>query len=315
MEPWLDRGAARRWFERAATAGDDPLAREVERRMAARLDYIVHHPGRILDLGTGVGAGVPALRRRYPAAQIIAADSALALIRRARGARPFAERVRSLFGAAREHFVCADMSAVPLAAGACAMVWSNLALAWAPDFGAALREWHRVLEVGGLLMFTTYGPDTLKELRAAFAAAEAAPHVHPFADMHDLGDALVATGFADPVMDMETFTLTYATVDTLFAELRSSGRRNALSARRRTLTGRRAWVRMLEAYAARRRDGRLPATFEVVYGHAWKAAPKVTADGRAIIRFDAPPRSRKADGSRAITRAPRLAGRGCGVLP
>lgn len=295
MEPWLDRGAARRWFERAAAAGGDPLAREVERRMAARLEYIAHQPGRILDLGSGVGKGLPALRSRYPEAQIIAVDLALAMVRRARGARSFAGRIRSVFGAALEHFVCADMNAVPLAAGACAMIWSNLALAWAADFAATLREWHRLLEVGGLLMFTTYGPDTLKELRAAFAAAEAAPHVHPFADMHDLGDALVTTGFADPVMDMETFTLTYPTVDALIAELRSSGQRNALSTRRRTLTGARAWARMLQAYAGRARDGRLPATFEVVYGHAWKAAAKVAADGRAIIRFDAPPRSRKAD--------------------
>ena len=292
MAPWLDRAAARRWFERAA--GSDRLAREVERRMAARLDFIRHQPRRILELGCGAGAGLAALQRRYPAAEIVAVDVALGLLRRARRTRSLAGRWRALVVGAREHFVCADLGALPLAAGACALIWSNLALAWAADLAAALREWHRVLEVDGLLMFTTYGPDTLRELRAAFAAAEAAPHVHPFADMHDLGDALVATGFADPVMDMERFTLDYPSVDALLAELRASGQRNALSARRRALTGARAWRRMREAYAARERDGRVRATFEVVYGHAWKAPARVAGDGRAIIRFDPRPHPKKA---------------------
>jgi malonyl-CoA O-methyltransferase len=175
------------------------------------------------------------------------------------------------------------------------MLWSNLALAWAPDPAVTLREWHRVLEVGALLMFTTYGPDTLKELRAAFAVADTVPHVHPFVDMHDLGDALVAAGFADPVMDMDLLTVTYARPEDLFRDLRATGQRNAHQRRRRTLGGRTRWGRMRAAYAAVARDGRVPATFEIVYGHAWKAAPRKLADGRAIIRVDRAPRTRKAD--------------------
>jgi len=292
MPGWLDRRAARRWFERAASApaDADPLAREVERRMAERLDYVRHAPARALQVGCGA-AGVAAVRHRYPAIEIIALDSAFPLVRRARAARPLGARARSLFGATRERFVAGDMSALPLRTGAVGLVWSNLALAWSPDLAATLREWHRVLEVGGLLMFTTYGPDTLKELRGAFD--DDAPHVHPFPDMHDIGDALAAGGFADPVVDMEMITLTYTGFDRLCADLRATGQRNAHAQRRRALTGTKRWARAVAAYAALARDARVPATFEIVYGHAWKAAPRFAADGRSIIRFNTGGANRK----------------------
>jgi malonyl-CoA O-methyltransferase len=231
MDGWLDRRAARRWFERATpTAGADALAREVERRMAERLAYVRHDPVRILNAGCGA-AGCAVLRNRYPAAEVLAVDSALGLLRRSRDARPLTERARALLRGSRERIVCADLTALPLQPGACGMIWSNLALAWSADLAATIREWHRVLSVGGLLMFSTYGPDTLKELRAA-----------PFCV------------------------------------------RIALAGR--ALTGPRRWARAGATYAALARDGRVPATFEIVYGHAWKAAPRVAADGRAIIRID-----------------------------
>ena len=284
MQGWLDRRAARRWFERAVPApGADALAREVERRMAERLAYVRHEPARILNAGCGA-ASCALLRDRYPAAEVLEVDFALEPLIRGREARPFAERAIALVRGARERYVCADFSALPLEPGACGMIWSNLALAWSVDLGATIREWHRVLSVGGLLMFSTYGPDTLKELRAAYA--DARPHIHPFVDMHDIGDALVAAGFADPVMDMESITLTYGSVNGLVADLRATGQRNAHAGRRRALSGARGWTRACAAYAALARAGRLPATFEIVYGHAWKAAPRATADGRAIIRID-----------------------------
>jgi malonyl-CoA O-methyltransferase len=294
-DAWLDRAAARRWFERAAAGAEDPVAREVERRMASRLELVRHMPARILDVGCGPAASIALLRERYPGAGIVCADFAGAPLARARRAPSLAARLRSALGAAREHFVHADMDALPLATGACGLVWSNLALAWAPDPAATLREWHRVLQVGGLLMFTSYGPDTLKELRAAFAAADETPHVHPFVDMHDLGDALVASGFADPVMDMDLLTVTYARVEDLARDLRATGQRNAHARRRRSLGGAGRWARMRTAYEAFARDGRVPATFEIVYGHAWKAAPRKLADGRAIIRVDRSPPPRKSD--------------------
>ena len=297
MTGWLDRRAARRWFARAAsTPAEDPVAAEVERRMAARLEYVRLEPRWIADVGRGATTRPSTVRDRYPKAQMLRADPVFAPVRRARRAPPLMARMRSLLGTGREHLVCADLSALPIRTGSCGLVWSNLALAWSADPAATLGEWHRVLEIGGLLMFSSYGPDTLKELRAAFRAADSAsPHVHPFVDMHDLGDALVATGFADPVMDMEMLTVTYASAEALLDELRSTGRRNAHAARRRGLTGRHAWTRMIAAYGALARDGRVPASFEIVYGHAWKTAPRTTADGRAIIRFDRPGKMRKPD--------------------
>jgi len=279
---WLDRAAARRAIARAARRGPfrDPLADEIARRMLERLDYVKLAPRRIVAAG---GVADP-LCTRYPAAQALAiaatpADS---------GAAPrsrWETRLRSLFGSQRRSALVADIGRLPLAAGACDLLWSNLALAQSDAPGAVLEEWSRVLAVDGLLMFSTLGPDTLKELRAAFAA-DAAPHVHPFVDMHDLGDMLVAAGFADPVMDMEVLTLTYPTFEGLIADLRASGRVNALARRRRGLTGRHIWDRARRDYAAAIGGGRIPASFEVVYGHAWKPRARTLPDGTRIIKFD-----------------------------
>ncbi len=182
----------------------------------------------------------------------------------------------------------ADAVNLPLKTQSTAMVWSNLLLHWLDDPLPALAEAHRVLEVGGLVMFSTLGPDTLKELRSAFADGYA--HTQRFIDMHDFGDMLVACGFADPVMDMEVLTLTYADFDDMLGELRAAGSGCAMKARRHGLTGRQSWARARAAYERLRSDGKLPATFEIIYGHAWKVQPKQIQDGRAIIQFDRPRR-------------------------
>ena len=143
-----------------------------------------------------------------------------------------------------------------------------------------------MLTAGGLLMLSSYGPDTLKELKAAFGAGSAARHVHSFIDMHDLGDMLVASGFAAPVMDMEVITLTYSEVLALLRDLKASGETCAARDRQRGLMGRRAWERMLASYERERKEGRLPATIEVIYGHAWKGEPRTTVDGRRIIEVE-----------------------------
>ncbi|HYS75875.1 MAG TPA: SAM-dependent methyltransferase, partial [Burkholderiales bacterium] len=135
-------------------------------------------------------------------------------------------------------------------------------------------------------MFSSYGPDTLKELKAAFGAGSAARHVHSFIDMHDVGDMLVASGFAAPVMDMEVITLTYSEVLALLRDLKASGETCAARDRQRGLMGRRAWERMLASYERMRKEGRLPATIEVIYGHAWKSEPRTTVDGRRIIKVE-----------------------------
>lgn len=271
--------------------------------MLERLDYVKLAPNRILDAGAGSSPQGASLAERYPGAQRVALDLALPMLQAAKprgiaGALMYVLRAR-LRGSRSASPVCADFARMPLAAKSCSLVWSNMALHWAGDVQGAIGEFHRVLEVDGLLMFSTLGPDTLKELRAAFADAAdtafargGAPHVHGFIDMHDLGDMLVAAGFAAPVMDTETITLTYPGVDGLVADLRATGQVCALAARSRGLMGPRFWKRACERLQLQAREGRLPATIEVVYGHAWKAAARRNADGHAIVQLDPAPRKR-----------------------
>jgi len=282
-----DAAQVRRAFARAAPthAQAATLAREVAQRMAARLEYIRHEPRRVLDAGAGTGDDLALLARHYPRAELIGLDAAQPMLRQARRAGPLLDRLRArVFGRAR-HLVCGDFASLPLKSASIGMVWSNLALAWAADAGAVFAEFHRVLAPGGLLMFSSYGPDTLKELRAAFGPS-GAHRVHSFADMHDLGDLLVANGFAAPVMDMEMLTLTYADVDALARELKATGQTGAARERAHGLGGRGAWARMREAYERERRDGRLPATIEVIYGHAWRGERRTAADGRQVMKLD-----------------------------
>ena len=285
---FVDRQLVGRRFSRVASAYPDSdfFAREIDRRMQERLDYVNLQPRRILDLGCSRGGSFSALTAHYPQAELIGLDLAPAML--AGSQPPRAASQRWLGVGTRSDALClaADAARLPLAARSVAMVWSNLLLHWLDDPIPALAEAHRVLEVGGLLMFSTLGPDSLKELRSAFSDGYA--HTQRFADMHDLGDMLVGCGFADPVMDMEVLTLTYDHLDTLFADLKAAGSMCAMKARRHGLTGRHAWAAARADYESLRRDGKLPATFEIVYGHAWKASPKQTPDGRAIVRFDLP---------------------------
>lgn len=252
--------------------------------MLERLQYMKIEPQRILDVGCGEGHAATQLAERYRRAQVLGLDFAYPMLRAACARPSWAQRI---FGRARVAYVCADFFATPLPAACVDLVWSNLALHCAGDPLPVLAEMRRVLKVGGLLMFTCYGPDTLKELKSAFAACDSRPHVHDFIDMHDLGDMLSVSGFAGPVMDMEFITLTYLTADALLADLRATGQTNALAARRRGLTGKGIFKRMRAAYESVRREGRVPASFEIVYGHAWKPQPRVSDDGRAIVRLHA----------------------------
>jgi len=281
----------RRQFERAAARYEeaDVLARVTAEQMEARLAGINHVPTHVLDLGCGQGRDLEVLTRHYPAARISAIDVAHAMVAHIQPAKGLMSRLLRK-GPIVDRMV-ASATALPLPASTVDMVWSNLMLNWLDDPAPALREMHRVMKVGSMLMFTTLGPDTLKELRAALGDAGAA-HVHPFIDMHDIGDALVQAGFSDPVMDMDTLTLTYNDFDDLMKDLRLSGSANAAEHRPRGLGQRSVWRAARTRYEQMRQDGRLPATFEVVYGHAWKPEPKTTDDGRDIIRFQPYPGKR-----------------------
>lgn len=286
MNPPLqfDKKLLRRSFERAADTYDAAavLQHEVCRRMDERLDLIKHQPAVILDAGSGTGNALPALRARYPKARVIAFDLALTMLHRGRAHTPW---WKSFLGQS-PLALCGDIEQLPLAAGSVDLVWSNLALQWMNDPDRAFGEFYRVLAPGGLLMFSSFGPDTLKELRAAFnttAGVDQHTHVSRFIDLHDIGDILVKRGFADPVMDMEPFTLTYSDVRALMRDLKAIGAHNVTQSRPPGLTGKSRLEAVTVAYEPLRRDGKLPATFEVVYGHAWKPLPRVTPSGKRVI--------------------------------
>lgn len=289
----LDRGLLRRRFSRCAAHYDeaDVLAREIARRMDERLDYIRITPKRVLDLGCGTGTDLVRLGERYPDASLLGVDFALPMLERSRQrttpkTSPVGGLLRRLTGTAARAtpVLAADACALPLPRASVSLAWSNLMLPGLHDPLPAFAEIHRVLEVGGLLMFSTLGPDTLRELRDALPA-RSGERVHRFIDMHDIGDALIKAGFADPVMDMEMVTLTYTTMDELLLDLRTSGGNNAARSRPRGLAGKQGWAEARARYEQLRADQRLPATFEVIQGHAWKAAPKTTSDGRAVVHF------------------------------
>lgn len=265
MSP-LDRDAVRRAFGRAAARYEDAavLQREVEDRLLERVDYLERPPARVLDVGAGPGRASAWLRKRFPKAQVVALDLAVPMLeragRRAGWLRPFRR-------------VAGDAAALPFADASMDLVFSNLCIQWCPDLDRVLNELRRVLRPGGLLLASTFGPRTLTELRDAWRAADAAPHVNRFTDLAEIGDALLRAGFRDPVTDVDTFTLTYRDALDLMRELKAIGASNADSARLRGLVGRRHLARVLAAYETQRRDGVLPATYEVIYAQAFGPEP------------------------------------------
>ena len=268
----IDVARVRRSFGRSARGYDAAagLQTRVRDELLERLDVVRLAPTVVLDLGAGTGHACLALKRRYRASQVVALDLAEGMLREARGRQTLLRRF---------HRVCGHAAALPLRDASVDLVFSNLMLQWCNDPDAVLRECRRVLRPGGLLTFTTFGPDTLVELRRAWAVADAHVHVNRFIDMHDLGDALVRSGLAEPVMDVDRYALTYDTVRDLMRDLKAIGAHNANAGRPRGLTGKGALARMTAAYDTYRRDGRLPATYEVVFGHAW-CPPEAPRDRR-----------------------------------
>ncbi len=281
--PLLDKRAVRRSFDRAATSYDAAavLQHEVCRRSLERLDFIRLDPARILDAGCGTGNAWRGLMARYPDARLAALDLAPGMLQQASATLPWHQRLLRRAPAT----VCGDLEQLPLAGGCIDLAWSNLALQWVNALPRAFAEMRRVLAPGGLFLFTTFGPDTLKELRAAQSVGDDHVHVSGFIDMHDIGDLLVQAGFADPVIDMESFTLTYADVKSLMRDLKAIGAHNAAAQRQQGLSGKRWLASVTRNYEVLRKDGKLPATFEVVYGHAWRPLPRMGPGGRPVIEI------------------------------
>jgi malonyl-CoA O-methyltransferase len=268
----VDKRQAKRAFERAAATYDAAAALQLEvgHRMMERLDLIRLQPARILDLGAGTGEFSRALMRRYRKAEVVALDLALNMLRHTRRRGGWFRRPRC---------ICGDAERLPFADDSFQFIFSNLMLQWCQDLEPVFTELRRVLAPGGLLMFTTFGPDTLMELRASWEAADGYSHVNRFIDLHDVGDALVRTRWAEPVMDAERITVTYREARALMQDLKHLGAHNITAGRPRGLTGRHRLQRVMQAYESYRLDGVLPASYEVVYGHAWTPLEKPVADG------------------------------------
>jgi malonyl-CoA O-methyltransferase len=271
----LDHRAVRDSFDRASAEYEASavLQARVNDELLERLDFFELDPAVVLDLGAGTGRGSQALARRFPRAQVVAMDVALGMLRVAQ---------RRLAADARFERVCGDAFRLPLKEASVDLVFSNLMLQWCDDLGRALAEVRRVLKPGALFAFTTFGPDTLAELRAAWAAADDThSHVNTFLDVHDVGSAVMRAGLSEPVLDVERRLLTYVDPLAVMRDLKTIGAHNVTSTRARGLTGRARFRRMTEVYETMRDEGRIPATYEVIYGAAWGAVKK--ASGEVLI--------------------------------
>jgi len=271
----LDKHQVRSGFDRAASRYDEVavLQREIGQRMIERLDLIRLQPHMILDAGSGTGNFSISLSQRYPKARIISMDLSLTMLNYAQRRTTLHSVWRRLpvIGTrlSKQMPVCGDIEQLPLSTGSVDMIFSNLTLQWCNDLDHVFEEFRRILKPGGLLMFSTFGPDTLKELRDCWRQIDQFTHVNTFIDMHDIGDALLRHRFSEPVMDAEHFTLTYRDAGAVMKDLKMLGAHNVTSGRRQTLTGKGRIQALIKAYESYRRDGVLPASYEAVYGHAW----------------------------------------------
>ncbi|HEV2607072.1 MAG TPA: malonyl-ACP O-methyltransferase BioC [Xanthomonadaceae bacterium] len=267
----IDTPRLRRAFGRAADGYEAvaALQREVATRLLEQLDAVgKHEPVRVFDLGCGPGGAAQAMHRQWPKAQVLAVDFAMPMLRKLGKGKPWWRPQRRAVQP-----ICADVAALPFVDGSADLLFSSLCLQWVADLPHALTGFRRVLRPGGLLLFSTFGPGTLAELREAFAQADAGDPVTPFAQIQQVGDALQAAGFRDPVLHRDRFTLTYPDVPTLMRELRALGAHNARADRRRSLMGKARMRRVFDAYETLRRDGVLPSTWEVIYAQAFAPQP------------------------------------------
>lgn len=271
----IDKRQVRAAFDRAADHYDEHavLQHEVGERLRERLEMIRLQPQIIIDAGAGTGRQSAALRQRYADATVYSLDLSPVMLRQARQQ-------------AATTGICADLEQLPLATHSVDLLFSNLTVQWIQDYDRLFREINRVLKPGGLLLYSSFGPDTLIELRSAWAAVDSQVHVNAFMDMHDVGDAMVRSGLADPVMDMEHIRLTYPDAWQLMRELKHIGAHNVTAGRNHALTGKQKLRAMIAAYERFRQDGRLPATYEIIYGHAWgsgRVPQTMDADGAVGI--------------------------------
>jgi len=300
QEQKLDQRRIRRAFDRAAESYQQyaVLQTEVCNRLLEKLEVVKLSPQLILDAGTGTGAAIPTLFARYKKAQVVTLDLSENMLLKANQHRNFLRAPQA---------VCGDLEKLPFADDSFDLVFSSLSMQWCNDLNAALLEAKRVLKPGGLYVFTTFGPDTLKELRHSWSKVDNNNHVNQFVDMHDIGDALLQDGFAEPVMEAEIITVTYDSVDRLMRDLKAIGANVTAdstmvaadadssadfvgqASARQGLGGKSMLHAVRQGYEKFRRDNVLPATYEIIYGHAWKPVVKGSKkmqDNTQFVKFE-----------------------------
>lgn len=296
----IDLRKVRRLFARPARIAESSfLRREIANRMRERLELVKIAPEAVLDAGCGEGADLAELRQSFPFSKLVALDASWEMLQAGRSGQmalqtsmqrlltKWLPRRAGTSAGPEAPMICGDFAALPFAPNSMDLIWSNLALHWHPQPDRVFSEWRRVLKVDGLLMFSCFGPDTLKELREAFGRTGRGTHILPFVDMHDFGDMLVNAGFSTPVMDMEVITVTYDNAEKLVADVRALGG-NPMATQGKGMLGKEAWKQIKTDLEGRRAAGKLPLTFEIIYGHAFRPVPKTTAAGETIVRLDWP---------------------------
>ncbi|MBN4078685.1 malonyl-ACP O-methyltransferase BioC [Gammaproteobacteria bacterium AH-315-C21] len=268
----IDKAKVRLAFDRAAETYDEyaALQAEIGERMLSRLDYIRIDPKCLIDIGCGTGRITKNLAQRFAKTNVIALDLAEGMLRKSRTTQK--QGIGRFFGRGqhcRVQHLCADAEDLPLSNDSIDFVFSSVTFQWCTDLDKALQECYRVLTPGSLILFSSFGPDTLSELRSAWKKVDDYNHVNAFIDMHDIGDALIRAGFQSPVLDIENFTLTYNSVKDLMRELKAIGAHNVTAGRQRSLMGKQQLRQIEQGYEKYRDNGKLPASYEVIYGHAW----------------------------------------------
>ncbi len=288
---FLEQIDVARSFAKAAQQYDQHahLQRLVGERLLERLEIIKMQPQTIVDVGCGTGGLMRTVGERFKQAQLYAVDIAVPMLHQARAQAP---RGFWLFSQSRHFFVAAAAQALPFANQSVDLLISNLMLQWCNDFHKVFQEFARVLKPDGVLLFSTLGPDSLKQLRQAWANVDDYSHVNRFLDMHELGDGLLASGLTNPVMDVDWLTYHYPDVKSVVKNIRGIGGHNVLAGRSRGLTGKNKWQQMTTAYEALRQTEGLPLSYEVVYGHALgcqlnAVSPQSNAGGATVIPISA----------------------------
>jgi len=280
----IDKKRAQASFNKASASYEDAavLQKHVLGEMFLRLKLLKINPGSILDLGCGPGNAGPDLKKFYKPHDLIYLDFAYDMLKKAEEKNKD-HFLKAFSSKTAQQFICADMEAIPLLENSVDMVWSNLSLQWCNDLDQVFRQIAKTLTHNGLFIFSTFGPSTLHELRASLASFSQHSHVNQFIDMHDIGDALIRCGFSDPVLDVDVYTLTYSTFKEIMYDLKHIGARNALQGRAKGMTGKGFLHQLEKLYEVYRANEKLPASYEVVYGHAWRVNKPLNES--SIVKF------------------------------